>query len=51
MIKNSYGYYDISSLRSLKIENLIKLLIAESSYQETLNVVRAISLKKTEQKQ
>ena len=43
MIKNSAGFYDVKSLKTIKIDELIKLLIVESSYQETMNVVRLIA--------
>ena len=49
MIKNSDGFYEKEKLVELSLEELIKLLVYESSYQETLNVVRSVSNKNKNQ--
>lgn len=42
--KDSYGYYSREDLELLEPNELLELLIEETSYQETMNVVRLTSM-------
>ncbi len=43
--KNSLGFYDEKEFSSLSIDEKLKLMIKETSYQEVMNVVRIEAIK------
>ncbi len=41
--KNQKGYYTKQDILSMNTEQILKLFIRETSYQDTLNVVRIVT--------
>jgi len=42
--KDSNGYFKKNELKKLSVEEILELFINETSYQETMNVVRRMTL-------
>lgn len=40
-VRDSEGYFKESDLEKLDLKSIIKLMISEQSFQETMNVVRS----------
>jgi hypothetical protein len=40
IFKNKYGFYDEKDFRNLKIDEMIKLMAVETSYQDVINIIR-----------
>jgi hypothetical protein len=41
--KDKYGFYKEDTLRKMELKDIIKLMIKETCYQDTLNIIRIVA--------